>query len=60
MKKKIKDLKYFEKYFEKDKNNLEQVTTKEIGTFEEFSKKEEYPTFDCAKIFIDKYKKNIN
>ena len=55
--KKIKDLKYFEKYFEKDKNNLEQVTTKEIGTFEEFSKKEEYPTFDCAKIFVDKYKK---
>ena len=52
-----KTLKNFENFFTKDKNNLEQITTKEIGSFEEMSKPEEYPIVDHGRIFADKYKK---
>ena len=55
--KNIKTLKDFDKSFEKNKNNLEQITTIETGSLEELSKKEEYPTFDHAKTFAEKYKK---
>ena len=55
--KKEKKLKNFENLFINDKNNLEKVTTKEIGSFEELSKKEAYSIIDHGKIFAEKYKK---
>ena len=52
-----KSLKNFVNLFINDKNNLEKINTKEIGSFEELSKKEEYPLIDHGKIFSEKYKK---
>ena len=57
--KKEKSLKTFENFFTKDKNNLEKITNKETGSFEELSKKEEYPKIDHVKVFVEKYKKKI-
>ena len=57
--KKEKILKTFENFFTKDKNNLEKITNKETGSFEELSKKEEYPKIDHVKVFVEKYKKKI-
>ena len=51
-----KKLENFGNLFINDKNNLEKITTKEIGSFDELSKKEEYPLIDHGKIFSEKYK----
>ena len=56
-KKSEKKVKNFENLYINDKNNLEKVTTKEISSFEELSKKEENPIIDHGKIFAEKYKK---
>ena len=55
-----KKLSDFENFFIKDKNELKEITAKETDSFEELSKKEEYPILDHAKIFAEKYKKRYN
>ena len=52
-----KKLKNYQNLFINDKNNLEKITNKEIGSIEELSKKEEYPIIEHGKIFAEKYKK---
>jgi hypothetical protein len=51
-----KKLNDFDFFFIRNINNLEEITNKEIGSFEELSKKEEYPVLDHATIFAKKYK----
>ena len=52
----IKNMQNFKNFFIDNKNNLEQITNKETESFDELSKKEEYPIIDHAKIFAEKYK----
>ena len=44
-------------YFICNKNQFEQITTKETGSLKDISKKEEYPIVAHDKIFVEKYSK---
>ena len=51
------NLQDFKNWFTSDRNNLEKITNKETNSFDELSKKLNFPIVDHAEIFIEKYKK---